>query len=813
MKGGAYGFVLRYEWNGLLFSVAGNECSYAFVVPSYPETSGAYIDWEIIPTDSTGKPIVPPQKKEQQDDGIDLTDSRQELNRIVDAIANSTVPIPDTKLEGLDTALRDSAAQLDVLNAASTSSTTSDAVKESAVKELEDMKTSLSAMAVQASSGQSSVGGGGGVGGDQASVATSPQTLLSSLKKQNTQAHKFILKNKLKLTEQQQDSFKAVRGLFHDYQSMVALDSIDKQEQEKDQQQINTKIKTQEALLKQQQPDDEEQEREDLISLFESQISELPTSQQQKSRLKKRVETYTAEQLKGLFQENKKDVKRAVKTIVRKQQQQIPAADAALQAQKSHKEQTQASLAAKKVATVKQQQAVSAAKTVALAKEAQAQAEAEVKASTVVVEKAQTRQKRVQQLKKTAQTAQKASLDTAGSSIQQARQLMQQKDKIKSGGNQEATETTIAGLIGVVNRAAQQARDAASKGDDDRATTLSVLSTEASTLAQQLANTIPASSPVKEDATQMAKDAVQTAAGTALIAGHIQTVQAGKQIMQQLQIAQGLKKPIPTTTAQKILRSLEQTAQVAATDAEKAAASGDTAHAQALTTVAGKANDTVQKISDVLENKQRKLSTSNSGSSTSSIGIGGFFTSLFGGGGGGGGSDDQVTKQKQQQQQMVEENPYPLVASPDDSKKMTPRARRIFPSGIPACRMTNNKIKDSILKLGGDFDQIKGKEYKDKNEYLKGLAYGSVRPSKQISRQQFQSSETIPPKSWDDRMKKNCRYFYDNKINPFNPSGRKTRPVPGNYTHEVLTYLCEDPRVFCDRLSPTSRDYKRYCAI
>jgi len=127
--------------------------------------------------------------------------------------------------------------------------------------------------------------------------------------------------------------------------------------------------------------------------------------------------------------------------------------------------------------------------------------------------------------------------------------------------------------------------------------------------------------------------------------------------------------------------------------------------------------------------------------------------------------------------------------------------------------MTNNKIKDSILKLGGDFDQIEGKEYKDKNEYLKGLAYGSVRPSKQISRQQFQSSETIPPKSWDDRMKKNCRYFYDNKINPFNPSGRKTRPVPGNYTHEVLTYLCEDPRVFCDRLSPTSRDYKRYCAI
>jgi hypothetical protein len=124
--------------------------------------------------------------------------------------------------------------------------------------------------------------------------------------------------------------------------------------------------------------------------------------------------------------------------------------------------------------------------------------------------------------------------------------------------------------------------------------------------------------------------------------------------------------------------------------------------------------------------------------------------------------------------------------------------------------MTKAKIHDSILHLGGEMED--GRTKKENLEYLKGLVYGQIRPSRQIQRRQFQKS--APAKSWDERMEKYCNVFDNEDINPFNASGRRTRPLPGGYTHELLTSLCEDPRTFCNnRHSSTSHAYKKYCAV
>jgi hypothetical protein len=286
-------------------------------------------------------------------------------------------------------------------------------------------------------------------------------------------------------------------------------------------------------------------------------------------------------------------------------------------------------------------------------------------------------------------------------------------------------------------------------------------------------------------------------------------------MLQQLQVAQGMKKTLPTLEAQKTVDKLERTIQTAKREAQTSSTAGDTAHAEALTEIARNATQTVQKISDILQNKGQRVSSSSSSTPSTATGIGGFFSNLFGGGGDNNNNNDDndntvVSDQdeKQKQEDVWEEKPFPVKDSKYQS--MTLRARRLFPSGFPTSTMTKAKIHDSILQLGGEMED--GRTKKENLEYLKGLVYGEIRPPRRIPRRQFQKS--APAKSWDQRMEHYCNVFEDEDINPFNVSGRRTRPPPGGYTHELLASLCEDPRTFCNnRQSSTSHAYKKYCAV
>jgi hypothetical protein len=389
-RGEDYGFILRYNWNHLLFSVAGLDCSYTFPVRGNPEVEGiGFFQWSVVSTDEKGD-LVPRQQK-QQDDIVDLrkvaTESsfedqeeeeqqqeeepyREALNQVVDAIANSAKPIPQAQLRSLDTVIGNSATHLDVLNTVASleSDHIPEATRESAAKEIKQIQQTLA----------STVSDINGSGSGEPVVTT----VLPVLKKQNTQAQKFIQKHKLaEISKEQQETFRATRHLFADSQSQVALSSIDKQQQTKMQKQIEQKRKSQQARLKLEQ----DEEEEDLLALFQSQIDQLPTHQEEKTRLKKRAAGYSQERRKQLFQASHKNGKRAVMKILQQQDTQKAQVQAQKQQQQHRKEDQQVAKAMEIVRKKRQEQQEAAALAVAKEKErrqaqlATAEAEAMVK--------------------------------------------------------------------------------------------------------------------------------------------------------------------------------------------------------------------------------------------------------------------------------------------------------------------------------------------------------------------------------------------------------------------------------------------------